>query len=514
MRRLGGVRDHGDVSAVPLRRLALAGAVAGLAGVAVSQLATTLLNARATPVQVVAEVVIARTPGPVAEFLIQLVGRNDKPILVAGVTTTIVLLGAVAGVLTARRRIYGHLVFWAMAAIALLAGMTRPDFTPTSLLPLAAGLIVWTLLLDYLTGAARPRPTLESSRRRFLLNAGGVALAAVAVGAGGRVFGRSRRAVETARRLLRLPVSRGVAPAGVAAGAPQGLTPWRVPNRDFYRIDTALVVPAVDPNEWRLRIHGMVDRELVIDYRELVQRRLTEDWVTICCVSNPIGGDLIGNAWWSGVRVADLLAEAGVRPGADAVKQTSQDGWTCGTPIEALTDDRNAMLAIAMNGEPLPLEHGFPVRMIVPGLYGYVSATKWLVDLEVTRFEDFSAYWTERGWSSKGPVKTQSRIEVPRDGTEVSPGPVRVGGHAWAQHTGIEKVEYRLDGDAWREAELGRVPDNDTWVQWAGVVDVRAGNHSLTVRATDRSGYTQTSVRTDVVPDGATGWHTVTFSAD
>ena len=497
----------------PLPRLALAGAVTGLAGVAAAQVVTGLLNERATPVQLMAEVVIEKTPGPVAETLIHVVGRNDKPILVAGITLAIIGLGALAGVLTAHRAVFGHAVFWAMAVLALLAAMSRPDFAPLSLLPLGVGVVVWTILLDYLTGAARPRPTLEASRRRFLLNSGGVAVAAGAVAAGGRLVGRSRAAVESSRRLLRLPVTRGAVPPGAARGAPAGLAPWRVPNDDFYRIDTALVVPAVDPASWRLRIHGLVDREITIGYHQLLDRRITEDWVTICCVSNPVGGDLIGNAWWSGVRIADLLREAGVHPDADAVKQTSKDGWTCGTPIEALTDDRNAMLAVAMNGEPLPVEHGFPVRMIVPGLYGFVSATKWLVDLEVTKFSDFSAFWTERGWSSRGPVKTQSRVEVPRDGSDVKTGSVRVGGHAWAQHTGITKVEYRLDGDAWQEAELGRVPGNDTWVQWAGAVDVRAGDHRLTVRATDRSGYTQTSVRTDVVPDGATGWHSVGFSA-
>ena len=507
------LREHGVVTDVPLHRLALAGAVTGLAGVAAAQVVTGLLNERATPVQVMAEVVIEKTPGPVAEALIHVVGRNDKPILVAGVTLAIIGLGALAGVLTARRALFGHAVFWAMAVVALVAAMTRPDFTPFSLLPLAAGVVVWAALLDYLTGLARPRPTLAASRRRFLLNAGGVALAAVAVGVGSRLVGQSRAAVESSRRLLRLPVTRGAVPAGADTGAPRGLAPWRVPNVDFYRIDTALVVPAVDPASWRMRIHGLVDREITLGYRELLDRRITEDWVTICCVSNPVGGDLIGNAWWSGVRIADLLREAGVHPDADAVKQTSKDGWTCGTPIEALTDDRNAMLAVAMNGEPLPVEHGFPVRMIVPGLYGFVSATKWVVDLEVTKFSDFTAFWTERGWSSRGPVKTESRVEVPRDGGDVNTGSVRVGGHAWAQHTGIAKVEYRLDGDAWREAELGRVPSNDTWVQWSGTVDVDAGDHRLTVRATDRSGYTQTSVRADVVPDGATGWHSVGFSA-
>jgi len=490
----------------------VAGAVAGVAGIAASRLLTDLLNARADPVQVVAEVVIAKTPGPVAEPLIQLVGTNDKPILVAGVSIAIVVLGAVAGLLTARRTLFGHLVFWAMAAVALVAATTRPDFTPYSLLPLAAGVLVWTVGLDFLTGRARPTPSLVASRRRFLLSASGVAVAALVVAAGGRLVGRTRRAVETARGSLRLPVSRGSVPSGAQSG-PRGTTSWRVPNDDFYRIDTALVVPAVDPEEWRLRIHGMVDKELTLTYQDLLDRELTEDWVTLCCVSNPVGGDLIGNAWWSGVRIADLLAEAGVRPGADAVKQTSHDGWTCGTPVQALTDDRNAMLAVAMNGEPLPLEHGFPVRMVVPGLYGYVSATKWLVDLEVTTFDRFSAYWTDKGWSEKGPVKTESRVEVPRNGADVAAGSVRVGGHAWAQHTGIAKVEYRLDGDAWREAELGRVPNVDTWVQWSGTVEVSEGDHSIAVRATDRSGYTQTAARVDVVPNGATGWDKVEFSA-
>jgi DMSO/TMAO reductase YedYZ molybdopterin-dependent catalytic subunit len=510
--RLGSASEHGGVTTAPRSRLALAGAVTGLAGIAVAHVLTDVLNARATPVQVVAELVIDKTPGGLAESLIQLVGRNDKPILVGGVTAAILLLGALAGVLTSRRRILGQLVFWAMAAVAGAAALTRPDFTPYSLLPLAGGVVVWTLLLDHLTGTAQPRPTLEDSRRRFLLNAGGVTVAALVVAQGGRLFGRTRKAVEASRSRLRLPVSRGVVPAGASTDL-AGLTPWRVPTSDFYRIDTALVVPSVEPAEWRLRVHGMVDRELTLTYQDLLDRELTEDWVTICCVSNEVGGDLIGNAWWSGVRIADVLAEAGVRPGADAVKQTSEDGWTCGTPVAALTDDRNAMLAVAMNGRPLPVEHGFPVRMIVPGLYGYVSATKWLVDLEVTTFDSFQAYWTQNGWSEKGPVKTQSRVEVPRSGADVTAGTVRVGGHAWAQHTGIEKVEYRLDGAAWQTAELGRVPGADTWVQWAGTVQAPRGEHTLAVRATDRSGYTQTPVRVDVVPDGATGWHKVDFSA-
>jgi DMSO/TMAO reductase YedYZ molybdopterin-dependent catalytic subunit len=514
------VREHEDVS-TPRRYVALAGAVAGLSGIAVSHVVTNMLNARATPIQAVAEIVIAKTPGPVAESLIQVVGRKDKPILVAGVTIGIIGLGALAGVLSRRSRLAANLVFLLMGAVALAAMMSRPGFTSAAVLPLAAGVVVWLVVLAFLVDAAdgvgSPSGAAEetasgTSRRTFLVTSGVVAGASLGIAASGRLFGRGRRAVETSRRLLRLPVTRGAAPDGAELGLPE-MTSWRVPNDEFYRIDTALVLPAVDPSDWRLRIHGMVDREITLTYQDLLDRELTEDWVTLCCVSNDVGGDLIGNAFWSGVRVSELLAEAGVSPEADAVRQTSEDGWNCGTPIEALTDDRNAMLAIAMNGEPLPVDHGFPVRMVVPGLYGFVSATKWVVDLEVTRFDKFSAYWTERGWSSHGPVKTESKIEVPGNGSEVKAGPRRVGGYAWAQHTGVKGVEVRLDGNAWVPAELGGVPGNDTWVQWAATLDVPKGEHTLAVRATDKSGYTQTAARADVVPDGATGWHTIDFTA-
>jgi DMSO/TMAO reductase YedYZ molybdopterin-dependent catalytic subunit len=272
-------------------------------------------------------------------------------------------------------------------------------------------------------------------------------------------------------------------------------------------------VPAVRPQDWQLRIHGLVDREVVLDYQQLIARRLTEAWVTICCVSNDVGGSLIGNAWWSGVRVADLLREAGVQAGADAVLQTSHDGWTCGTPLSVLTDDRNALLAVAMNGEPLPVDHGFPVRTIVPGLYGYVSACKWVVDLKVTRFADISAYWTDRGWSELGPVKISSRIDVPRDGGEIAASGGRVAGVAWAQHTGIERVEVSVDEGVWQAAELARVPNDDTWVQWVAALDLEPGDHVLRVRATDKDGLVQTGEEQGAVPDGATGWHTIDVRA-
>jgi DMSO/TMAO reductase YedYZ molybdopterin-dependent catalytic subunit len=504
------VREHGGVSR---RSFAAAGLVAGLAGIALSHVVTMLLTIRATPLLAVAEAIIEHTPGDVAEALISVVGQYDKPLLVIGVSVGVLAISALAGALSRRSQVLAQLVFVAMGVVGFVAVQTRPGSSVYDVLPVVAGTITWlvvlSFLVDYLTRARRKE--VDEGRRGFLLRAGTVAGAAVVLGLAGQFIGRGRRSVDAARKLLRLPVTVGAVPEGVDVGV-EGVAPWRSANEGFYRIDTALVVPTVDPNEWRLRIHGMVDREIELTYRDLVDRELTEAWVTICCVSNEVGGELIGNAWWSGVRIADILAEAGVSPDADAVLQTSKDEWNCGTPLAALTDDRNAMLAIAMNGEPLPVEHGFPVRMIVPGLYGYVSATKWLVDIEVTRFDKFSAYWTDRGWSEMGPVRTQSRIDVPRG--DVKAGSRRVGGSAWAQHTGIEKVEYRLDGEDWREATLGRVPGADTWVQWAGTVDVAKGGHTLAVRATDRSGYTQTGVRRGVIPNGATGWHTVEFTAD
>ncbi|HEX6247005.1 MAG TPA: molybdopterin-dependent oxidoreductase, partial [Nocardioidaceae bacterium] len=497
------------MSPAPRSLHALAGLVAGLAGVAVSHAVTMLLTVRATPLLAVAEAIIEITPGPVAEPLIRLTGQYDKTVLVVGVALGFLALSAWAGVLTRRGQGPALAVFLALGVVAAAAVWTRPGATAFDLLPVIAGTVTWVvvlpLLVDRLVALHSDADEVpQPARRRFLLTAGLVAGLAVVAGVAGQVAGASRRSVTTTRRLLRLPVQRGTAPEGADLEV-EGVAPWRTPNAVFYRIDTALVVPTVDPGDWRLRVHGRVERELVLTYDDLLARELTEDWVTLCCVSNEVGGGLIGNAWWSGVRIADVLAEAGVLPGADAVLQTSDDGWTCGTPLAALTDDRNALLAVAMNGEPLPLEHGFPVRMVVPGLYGFVSATKWLVDLEVSRFADFTAYWTSRGWAEEAPVKTQSRIDVPRPGGEVAAGTVRVGGSAWAQHTGIERVEYRLDGQPWAEADLGRVPNADTWVQWAASVEVPPGEHTLAVRATDRSGATQTAARSGVLPDGATG---------
>ncbi|MCA2221310.1 molybdopterin-dependent oxidoreductase [Nonomuraea sp. NEAU-L178] len=347
-------------------------------------------------------------------------------------------------------------------------------------------------------------------RRRLL---GGVAGGVVVAGAAtlaGRVLG-GRQTAETARVAVALPrpsVAAKPLPQGTDFGI-RGLSPFVTKNQDFYRVDTALIVPHVDPRQWSLRIHGMVDRPVEITYADLLKRPLTESYVTLTCVSNEVGGEYIGNARWLGVRMADVLREAGLQSGADMLLSTSDDGFTAGTPVDVVMDGRDALFAIAMNGEALPVEHGFPVRQVVPGLYGYVSATKWVVDLKVTRFDQDEAYWTPRGWSAKGPIKTESRIDLPKPGASVTAGRTTIAGVAWAQHTGIDAVEVRVDRGEWRQAKLAQVPGPDTWRQWSLDWDLTSGKHTIEVRATDAAGRTQTEQQAPPAPDGASGWHAI-----
>lgn len=352
-------------------------------------------------------------------------------------------------------------------------------------------------------------PTFD--RRRLLTGvAGGVVVAGVGAVLGQQLGGR--QAVDAARTGVRLP--RPATPAkALPAGADLrigGLSPFVTPNKDFYRVDTALVVPQVDPSDWTLRIHGMVDRPVELTFADLLKLPLTEADVTLTCVSNEVGGPYVGNARWLGARMADVLRRAGLRSDADMLLSTSADGFTCGTPLDVVMDGRDALFAVAMNGEVLPVDHGFPVRQVVPGLYGYVSATKWVVDIKVTRFDRDEAYWTPRGWSARGPIKTQSRIDVPRAGGSLKAGATTIAGVAWAQHTGVDAVEVRVDRGQWRQARLAEVPGPDTWRQWAIDWTATPGEHTIEVRATDAAGRTQTDQLAPPAPDGATGWHAVT----
>lgn len=511
-----------------------AGLVAGAAGFGVAYGSSQFLGRRLTPFDAVAELVIDLTPGSFSHWFIERFGTSDKFVLGLIITVLTVALLFAAGRLAASAWWAPLPVYAVLGGIAAVAALTRDDSALDDAVPVTLGVITWVLALDLLTtpldrarrAAAGRHPDDEATladldratRRSVLLRVGLVAVVAGGTAVLGPLIGHGRRRVEQARRLLNLPVSLPHVPKGVTLPL-DGLTPWQTSTSDFYLIDTAFTKPAIDPATWTLRIHGMVEREVVLTYQDLLDREVTEDWITLNCVSNPVGGDLIGNAWWSGVRIAPLLAEAGVRPGADAVLQTSEDGWTCGTPLTALTDGRQAMVAFAMNGEALPIEHGFPARVVVPGLYGYVSACKWVVSLEVTRFDRVSAYWTELGWAERAPLQISSRVDVPREGEEVAAGAVRFGGVAWAQHTGIARVEYAVDGGPWRPAETAGAavradgaPNLDTWVQWTATEHLAEGEHVVRVRAVDAQGTVQTGVEREVIPAGATGWHARRFN--
>jgi DMSO/TMAO reductase YedYZ molybdopterin-dependent catalytic subunit len=366
---------------------------------------------------------------------------------------------------------------------------------------------------DWLAGAPGPSGPLEP-RRRSLLAAG---LVTVGVAAVAELAGRAlaeRSSVSTARAAVRFPkpaVPAPPLPAGVNLNVP-GITPFITSNNSFYRVDTAIVLPQVDPSTWQLRIHGMVSREITITFDELLRRPLIEDYITLCCVSNPVGGPYISNALWLGASLASLLREAGIKAGADELLCTSVDGFTSGTPIQTVMDGRDALLAVGMNGQALPVAHGFPVRMVVPGLYGYVSACKWLTDINVTTFASSVAYWSEQGWAQQAPIKTESRIDVPTGTNQLSPGRTAVAGVAWAQHKGIEAVEVRVDQGPWNQAKLAAVPDLDTWRQWVWEWDATSGNHVIEARATDKTGYTQTAVQAQPEPNGASGYPSVTVA--
>jgi DMSO/TMAO reductase YedYZ molybdopterin-dependent catalytic subunit len=350
-------------------------------------------------------------------------------------------------------------------------------------------------------------PAGSTARRQFIV-AAGVTVAAAAVGEiGGRSLAE-RKNVTVAQQTLKIPKAVQPAPPlprGVNLPVP-GISSFITPDASFYRVDTAIVVPEVDPANWTLRIHGMVAREVTVTFDQLLHRPLIEAYITLTCVSNPVGGPYIGNAKWLGASLAALLRSARPLAGANQLLCTSVDGFTSGTPLSVVLDGRDALVAVAMNGTALPTEHGFPARLVVPGLYGYVSACKWVVDIEVTTFAKAQAYWVPRGWSQQGPIKTESRIDVPADGGSVKAGQVPVAGVAWAQHKGIDAVEVRVDKGPWHEATLAAVPGIDTWQQWVWEWPAAKGTHLIEARATDKTGYTQTSLVEDVAPNGASGY--------
>ncbi|QCQ93324.1 molybdopterin-dependent oxidoreductase [Rhodococcus sp. SGAir0479] len=497
---------------------AASGIVAAGVVLGVGELVAVPIAPGSSPFFAVGSTTVDRSPAWAREFAISTFGTNDKTALFIGMSVLIVVLAAVAGVVERTRRPYGSGVLIALGLVGVYAALERPGATALWAVPTAVGTVAGVVVLRVLTTRARALDEPEQthadgmSRRRFLVLAGTAAAMAVAAGTVARRIADNVAGAVRNRAAFLLPSvaaenrARPI-PAGADIAVPGG-TPFVTANETFYRIDTALQVPMLTTDDWTLRIHGMVDRERTLDWDDLVARTPIERTVTLTCVSNEVGGNLAGNATWTGYRIADLLDEIGVSPDADMLLSTSVDGFTVGTPLAALRDGRDAILAVTMNGEPLPFEHGYPVRQVVPGLYGFVSATKWVVEWEVTRFDRAQAYWTRRGWAEQAPIKTASRIDVPAPFARVDSGEVVVAGTAWAQHRGIARVEVRVGDGPWQDAVLAPEYSIDTWRQWTWRWQAPTGTHTLHVRATDLDGNVQTEQRAAPIPDGASGWHT------
>ncbi|MCX4718673.1 molybdopterin-dependent oxidoreductase [Streptomyces virginiae] len=521
---------------------ATSGLLAGFTALAVGELVASLVRPQAGPVTVVGGAAIDRTPAWLKDYAIRTFGESDKLVLRWGILATIGVLAALLGLVALRHRRTGAAGVLAFGAVGAVAALTRPDSGGVgdvlpSLLGAVAGAAVLHLLVGHLTvapaasghgegeGTGEGGPTVGPTgwnRRGFLIGAGVTAVAATGAGVLGRTLtGRAGQGAAASRAAVKLP-----APASPAAAVPPravlripGISAFTTPDKEFYRVDTALVVPKVDAGTWRLRIHGKgVTRPRTYTYQELLGRPLIERDITLTCVSNEVGGPYVGSARWLGVRLADLLEEAGVTPPsrggrADQLVARSVDGMTLGSPVEDVMDGRDALLALGMNGEPLPFDHGFPVRMVVPGLYGYVSACKWIQDIELTAFDSYDPYWVKRGWARRAPIKTQARIDTPKPFARTTAGTVTVAGVAWAQHRGIQRVEVRVDDGPWQEAELAEQATTDTWRQWSFPWKTTPGGHNLTVRATDGTGQVQTDQRARTIPDGASGRHSVFVTA-
>jgi DMSO/TMAO reductase YedYZ molybdopterin-dependent catalytic subunit len=502
------------------------GVLAVAAAVAAGQLVAGLVAPASSPYLAVGDAVVRLSPHWLVEFAKAAFGTADKPVLLAVMGVVIAGLATLAGIASRRHPGPGIAVVVVLGVLGLGAVMFAPAFSPLDMLAPTVSLAVGVAVVRWLHGLAlaaadgpgdAAQPAGLTRRALLVRSAVAVGVASLAGGAVGSWLGRGvgdLRGPVTARIAAARLTERAPAIPASAAFPELGTPTFLTPNADFYRIDTALRVPVLPVEDWSLRIHGMVDAERTLTFDDLLARPLVERPVTLTCVSNAVGGDLISTATFAGVDLRELLLEVGVRPGADQAFSTSVDGWYTGTPVDVLLEPgRGAMLAIGMNGEALPLEHGFPVRMVVPGLYGFVSATKWITDLELTTFTAKDGYWLKRGWAQRAPVKTQSRIDSPRGFAALPAGRVTVAGIAWSQPTGIARVEVSMDGGPWQDAELATDVSGDTWRMWRAEFDVAPGGHSVRSRATAADGVPQTDAVADPVPDGATGYPDVAFSA-
>ncbi len=513
---------HAHLVTTTTSRAAIGGATAAAAALGASELLAGLLPGATSLVAAVGQVVVDNQPPGAKDFVVALFGTNDKLALEVLIVVLSLGFGAVLGVVAARRYTVAALGLGAFGIAGFVAALGDPQASPaivavTAAASIGVGLWVlgWIVAPDGSPTPSRPAATTGSmpdwSRRSFLLRTGSIGVAAAVAGIGGRAL--LERARTPTGSGVTLPPATALAPIldptnDLASSIPE-LTPIVMPNDDFYRIDTALLIPTPDTATWTLRVHGLVDRETTLTWDELLGLPMFEQYVTIACVSNEIGGKLVGNAKWTGVRLRDVLEIAGVQPAATQLVGRSVDGFTAGMPTAWVMDPaREPMIAVQMNDEPLPPIHGFPARLIIPGLYGYVSATKWLSELELTTLESFDGYWVPLGWSKEAPILTQSRIDTPAYGAALQPGRLPIAGIAWAPDRGISKVEVAVDG-SWREARLSRPISDATWVQWVLDWDATSGDHMIAVRATDGTGAVQEQRQTPPAPDGARGWQTI-----
>ena len=512
---------------------AVAGAAIGIVTTAFAlsagQLVASFVTPASSPLLAVAAAAIDGAPESLKSFAIRTFGGTDKAALMVGIVAVLALLSAVIGVLAIRRPELGYASIGAVGGVGAASALLRPGASPGWVLPSAAAVVAGAAAFRTLLGRAkqagapaeaplartrRPGTAPKGFDRRAFLNASLALSAAAAAGEGAALLTTRRAAAVASRTAVRVPVPSSRArrlPAGAELDVP-GLSSFFTPDDEFYRVDTALFVPQLRVEDWRLRIHGLVERPMEIDFRGLLSRPLIERDITLNCVSNEVGGPYVGNARWIGAPLKALLDEAGVRRGATQILSRSSDGMTIGTPTATALDGRDAMLAIAMNGQPLPFEHGFPVRMLVPGLYGYESATKWLVDIELTSLAADDAYWVQRGWAQVAPIKTASRIDTPQRNARVARGVVVVAGVAWAQHRGIRRVEVSVDDGPWFQVTLAAEDSIDTWRQWTWSWQATPGEHVLRVRATDGAGEVQTGSAAPPFPSGATGWDEATIT--
>jgi DMSO/TMAO reductase YedYZ molybdopterin-dependent catalytic subunit len=542
---------------------ALAGLIGGAVFLATAEVFALVFARAASPILAVGGFVIDIVPQPFKEFAIATFGEYDKIALLAGLGLAVVIASAIAGILQLVRPPLGVIALIIAGALSTAAIVTRAGVQPLAFLPPVLGTLVGSFILvllirrlrawrdsvlpakapgakqaaaekaDVKTDAAATPPITKPTateaanakgakaktvdgtstpagidRRRFFVLTAIAGASAVIVGVASRAVSMTVSSVESIRDALKIPSPRSTVtiPDGAELDIP-GLSKLFTPNKDFYRVDTALTVPSIDPETWRLVIDGMVDKRVEMSFQDILDMGLDEYAITLTCVSNEVGGELVGNAKWLGVPLRDVLKKAGVKSGADMVLSKSVDGYTASTPLSALTDDNlDAILAVAMNGEPLPLEHGFPVRMVVPGLYGYVSATKWLTELKVTTFADDEAYWTPRGYSAEAPIKFSSRVDTPKIGEAVAAGKIPIAGVAWAQSVGIKSVEVSIDNGDWVPATLSAPINDDTWVQWFMEWDATPGTHYVAVRAINKNGDLQIEDRAPIAPDGSSGW--------